>query len=95
MLASDVNNPAFVGATDPDAALVVMFYDRPVQDNFKSSKEGRAIFSDVVYIKINTPGMRERSERRFLNGRNLRARRLRNSARSSSSPSRLSPMRRI
>ncbi len=59
MLASDVNNPAFVGATDPDAALVVMFYDRPVQDNFKSSKEGRAIFSDVVYIKINTPGNKD------------------------------------
>src|SRR3990167_8234382 len=59
MLASDVNNPEFVGATNPDSALIVEFYNRPVQNNFLSSKEGRPIFEDVIYVKINVPGLKE------------------------------------
>lgn len=60
MLASDVNNPAFVGAVNnPDAALIVEFYTRPVQNNFASSTEGRPIFEDITYIKINVPGVKD------------------------------------
>ena len=60
MLASDVNNPEFMGSSNnPDAALIVHFYTRPVQNNFASSKEGRAIFEDVIYVKINVPGLKE------------------------------------
>ena len=59
MLASDVANPAFVGATDPDAALVVEFYYKPIQNIFKTSKGGRPIFEDVIYIKIDVPGVKD------------------------------------
>ena len=59
MLASDVANPAFVGATDPDAALVVEFYYKAIQDIFKTSKAGRPVFSDVIYIKIDVPGVKD------------------------------------
>ncbi len=59
MLASDVNNPQFVGAVDGDRALIVHFYIRPVQNNFASSKAGRAIYEDVTYVKINVPGLKE------------------------------------
>ena len=59
MLASDANNPAFAGAHNPDAALIVAFYVRPVQNNFESSKHGRPIYEDVIYIKINVPGLKE------------------------------------
>lgn len=60
MLASDVANPEFVGARpDPDAALIAEFYIRPVQNIFQSSKQGRPIFEDIIYIKINVPGLKE------------------------------------
>ncbi len=56
MMASDANNPNFVGATNPDAALSVRFYTKPIQQPFMSNKEGRPIFQDVDYIQIFTPG---------------------------------------
>lgn len=59
MLASDAANPDFVGAHNPDAALIVEFYDRPVQNNFQSSKQGRPIFEDVAYVRINVPGLKD------------------------------------
>lgn len=60
MLASDVNNPEFVGAQqNPDAALAVEFYLRPVQNNVASSKAGRPIYEDIIYVKINVPGLKE------------------------------------
>jgi len=59
MLASDVANPEFAGAANPDAALVVEFYTRPVQNNFESSKKGHPIFEDITYIKINVPGLKD------------------------------------
>lgn len=55
-LATDVNNPEFAGARDPDSALIVEFYVKPVQNNFASSKEGRPIFEDVIYVHIAVPG---------------------------------------
>ena len=53
MLASDDQNTQFVGAKDPDAALIVEFYTKPVQDMFESSKQGRPIYKDTIYVKIN------------------------------------------
>jgi hypothetical protein len=74
MLASDANNPQFVGASNPDAALVVRFHKKAVQNMFESSARGRPIFNDVDYIEIFTPGnqlniidtpVREEHKRRF------------------------------
>ena len=59
MLASDDQNPEFVGAKNPDAALIVEFYTKPVQDMFQTSKQGRPIYSDVIYIRINVPGIKD------------------------------------
>jgi len=56
MLASDLNNPAFVGPTNPDNALSVWFLSKPVQNPFRTAKEGRPIFEDVIYIHIESGG---------------------------------------
>jgi len=56
MLASDANNPNFVGAHNPDSALVVKFYSKAVYQPFESNKQGRPIYIDVDYIQIFTPG---------------------------------------
>ena len=56
MIASDADNPNFVGAHNPDAALVVKFYTKAVHQPFRSTQEGRPIYSDVDYIQIFTPG---------------------------------------
>lgn len=74
MLASDANNPAFVGAHNPDSALSVRFYSKPVQNFAETSNQNRPIFQDVDYIEIFTPGnqlniidtpVREEHKRRF------------------------------
>lgn len=56
MLASDDQNPQFSGARNPDDILHVTFYMRSLQDNYKSEKEGRPIYYDVPFIRIQTPG---------------------------------------
>lgn len=56
MVASDLNNPEFAGATNPDARLVVRFYSKPVKMNFESEVQGRPIFADVDYVQIFVPG---------------------------------------
>ncbi len=74
MIASDVNNPDFVGARNPDGALSVLFYSTALQNNFKTEQEGRPIFEDVEMVKIFLPGddktvvdtyVREEHKRRF------------------------------
>ena len=74
MLASDANNPQFVGAHNPDAALVVKFHRVPVLQPFESNLQGRPIFKDVDFVEIFTPGnqlniidtpVREEHKRRF------------------------------
>ena len=59
MLASDVNNPQFTGAINPDSVLAVWFFAKPIKNPFRTQKEGRAIFEDVVYIHIEAPGDRD------------------------------------
>lgn len=39
-----------------DENLWVKFFDKPVQNNFKSEKEGRPIFDTVTFVSIITPG---------------------------------------
>ena len=55
-IASDDANPNFVGQKDPDRALSVMFYSKPLQNMFRSKEEGRPIFDDVDMVKIMLPG---------------------------------------
>jgi hypothetical protein len=55
-IASDLNNPDFVGATNPDARLAVIFYSKPMQNEFESNKQGRPIFEDRDMVKIFVPG---------------------------------------
>ena len=57
-LATDDANPNFVGARDPDSALFVQFYTKPVQNNYRTIKEGRPIFEDRLCIRIEIPGNR-------------------------------------
>ena len=56
MLASDVNNREFVGATDPDSVMIARFYMRAIKQEFISKKEGRAIFKDVLYCEYYPAG---------------------------------------
>jgi len=56
MLASDLNNPDYVGATNPDARLAVRFFSQPVQNEWESQRQGRPIFQDVDFVEIQVPG---------------------------------------
>lgn len=56
MLASDDNNPNFVGAHNPDDRLTVKFYRKTFQNNFRTKAEGRPIFEEADYVKIHVPG---------------------------------------
>ena len=56
LLASDMQNPEFLGATNPDALLHVIFYTKAVHQPFESEKQGAPIFKDEVFVKIHTPG---------------------------------------
>lgn len=42
--------------TNPDSALNVLFYTRPLQNEWESEQQKRPIFYDVDMIKIWTPG---------------------------------------
>lgn len=56
LLASDANNPEFTGAHNPDSRLAVQFYSKPVQNEWETAKQNRAIFQDVDYVRIIVPG---------------------------------------
>ena len=56
MIASDLNNPEFAGAQNPDSRLAVQFYLRSLPDEFQSEKQGRPIFRDCDFVKIFVPG---------------------------------------
>lgn len=55
-LASDLDNKDFVGATNPDSRLAVVFYKKPVQNEFESQRQGRPIFFDADFVRIQVPG---------------------------------------
>ena len=56
MLASDANNPDFMGAHNPDRRLSVQFYSKPIKNEFQSEQQQRPIFDAADMIKIITPG---------------------------------------
>ena len=56
LLATDDNNPEFVGARNPDSLLHVRFYERALPNSFQTEKQGRPIFDNIVFIEIHTPG---------------------------------------
>jgi uncharacterized coiled-coil protein SlyX len=73
-LASDDQNPDFVGAHNPDNRLTVRFYKQAVQNNFRSEQEGRPIYDELDMVNIHVPGdqltavaaiVREDHKRRF------------------------------
>lgn len=57
MVASDLNNPAFVGAINPDTLLHVEFYMHEPEDVHKSEAAGKIVrLPAVPYIRIQSPG---------------------------------------
>ena len=56
MLASDLNNPEFSGASNPDAALAVEFRLDKVLNEFRSNQEGRPMYDWVDFVRICVPG---------------------------------------
>lgn len=57
LLASDLNNPAFVGAVNPDSMLSVEFFFHEQEDVHKSEKAGKLIrLPKQPYIRIQQPG---------------------------------------
>mgnify|MGYP003393710172 FL=1 len=56
MVASDENNPEFMGARNPDDLLWIRFYDRACPNEWKSNEQDRPVFDNIVYIEIHTPG---------------------------------------
>ena len=57
-LETDVGNPNFAGARNPDDLLWVQFSMKAMPNNFLSRPEnqGRPIFQDEVWIEIRVPG---------------------------------------
>jgi hypothetical protein len=55
-LESDLANPNFAGARNPDTALHVRFYNRAVKNQYASDEQKRPIFEDKIYVEIHTPG---------------------------------------
>lgn len=55
-LASDLDNTDFVGATNPDSRLAVHFYKKALPHEFESQKQGRPIFYEVDFVRIQVPG---------------------------------------
>lgn len=57
MLASDLNNPEFVGAQDPNKLLYVEFYMHEPEDGNKPWVNGKPVRMPAIpYVKIMVPG---------------------------------------
>lgn len=54
MLASDVNNPEFVGATNPDNSLYVEFYIETPLDQIRSRDAGKKVFQTLHTVNPET-----------------------------------------
>lgn len=73
-LETDMANPNFAGARNPDDLLWVQFKVVAVPDNYNSQSQGKPAFIDEIWIEIRTPGqalniierpMMEEDKRRF------------------------------
>lgn len=57
MLASDLNNPEFTGAQNPDSLVQVEFYNYAALDTWKTNETGIKSYKDECpYIRISIPG---------------------------------------
>jgi len=57
MLASDLNNPAFMGAQNPDDLLSVEFYWHEPVDKWASEEQGKIVKRDrMPFVRIMIPG---------------------------------------
>src|SRR6185503_2393279 len=57
MLASDLNNPNFVGPVNPDSLLSVEFYWHEPEDVHKSEEQGRVVrLPKMAYVRIAAAG---------------------------------------
>lgn len=57
MLASDLNNPAFVGAVNPDSMLSAEFFWHEPEDVHKSEAAGKIVrLPKIPYVRIQVPG---------------------------------------
>lgn len=57
MLASDLNNPAFVGPINPDSLLDVQFFMHEPEDVHKSEAAGKVVrLPRTPYVRIQNPG---------------------------------------
>lgn len=57
MIASDLNNPEFMGAiNNPDSRLFVQFYRKPVPNEYQSEVQQRPVFTEMDFVKIMVPG---------------------------------------
>jgi hypothetical protein len=56
LLPSDDANTDFTGAHNPDTRLSVLFFRKAIQNNFQSEAQGRPIFDEADFVRINIPG---------------------------------------
>lgn len=57
MLASDLNNPEFIGPKNPDDILHIEFYDHAALDTWKTQQTGIKSYKDSCpFIRIAIPG---------------------------------------
>ncbi len=55
-LETDMGNPNFAGAVNPDSVLHVRFFDKSTINHFESEKQGRPVSEMRTYVHIETPG---------------------------------------
>jgi hypothetical protein len=67
MIASDDNNPNFIGAHNPDDRLHVRFYKKTLKNEFESAKQGRPIFYEADFVFIHLPGDKNTDIDTFVN----------------------------
>lgn len=73
MLASDLDNPGFTGAQNPDNLLQVEFYDHAALDTWKTNETGIKSYKDTCpYIRISIPGNKDLTVERPADGRDVR-----------------------
>ncbi len=73
MLASDLSNPEFVGAKNPDDILHIEFYDYAALDTWKTQQTGIKSYKDACpFIRIAIPGNPNLTVERPADGKDTR-----------------------
>jgi len=67
MIASDDNNPQFMGAHNPDSRLTVRFYKEARPNEFKTKEEGHPVYIECDMVEIHCPGDQRNIMRDFVN----------------------------